>query len=136
MSRTVAAFLQAAPVQYQEYLTVRSRAKDAGLLDETHAAWTKLVDYLLDDDVDFEMEAEKLSQALNVPIASLRLDMETLEKAEAAVGAAYEYASAFVDGNQSDGDSSVVQGFGRSEEHTSELQSIMRISYAAFCLQN
>src|SRR3989344_9180238 len=34
MSRTVAAFLQAAPVQYQEYLTVRSRAKDAGLLDE------------------------------------------------------------------------------------------------------
>src|SRR3546814_3974826 len=25
---------------------------------------------------------------------------------------------------------------GRSEEHTSELQSIMRISYAVFCLQN
>src|SRR3546814_8354337 len=24
---------------------------------------------------------------------------------------------------------------GRSEEHTSELQSLMRISYAAFCLQ-
>src|SRR3546814_4377435 len=24
----------------------------------------------------------------------------------------------------------------RSEEHTSELQSLMRISYAAFCLQN
>src|SRR3546814_5485467 len=27
----------------------------------------------------------------------------------------------------------VVQG-GRSEEHTSELQSLMRISYAVFCL--
>src|SRR3546814_8232069 len=26
--------------------------------------------------------------------------------------------------------------FGRSEEHTSELQSLMRISYAVFCLQN
>src|SRR3546814_3156588 len=26
-------------------------------------------------------------------------------------------------------------GYNRSEEHTSELQSIMRISYAVFCLQ-
>src|SRR3546814_3619891 len=26
------------------------------------------------------------------------------------------------------------RGFGRSEEHTSELQSLMRISYAVFCL--
>src|SRR3546814_4200480 len=25
--------------------------------------------------------------------------------------------------------------YGRSEEHTSELQSLMRISYAVFCLQ-
>src|SRR3546814_10087950 len=28
----------------------------------------------------------------------------------------------------------VVRGVNRSEEHTSELQSLMRISYAAFCL--
>src|SRR3546814_6914761 len=28
-----------------------------------------------------------------------------------------------------------VSGEGRSEEHTSEIQSIMRISYAVFCLQ-
>src|SRR3546814_1375546 len=28
-----------------------------------------------------------------------------------------------------------VAGFGRSEEHTSELQSLMRISYAVFCLK-
>src|SRR3546814_9188290 len=27
------------------------------------------------------------------------------------------------------------EGLGRSEEHTSELQSLMRISYAVFCLQ-
>src|SRR3546814_9781669 len=27
------------------------------------------------------------------------------------------------------------RGRGRSEEHTSELQSLMRISYAVFCLQ-
>src|SRR3546814_2708189 len=29
----------------------------------------------------------------------------------------------------------VVQEAGRSEEHTSELQSLMRISYAVFCLK-
>src|SRR3546814_9496262 len=45
-------------------------------------------------------------------------------------------------GNGSDGrflrvDASPVSGLivGRSEEHTSELQSLMRISYAVFCLK-
>src|SRR3546814_4963103 len=28
-----------------------------------------------------------------------------------------------------------VEGYKRSEEHTSELQSLMRISYAVFCLK-
>src|SRR3546814_10184582 len=28
-----------------------------------------------------------------------------------------------------------MRGIGRSEEHTSELQSLMRISYAVFCLK-
>src|SRR3546814_6524852 len=32
------------------------------------------------------------------------------------------------------GDGAAVKG-GRSEEHTSELQSLMRISYAVFCLK-
>src|SRR3546814_8133376 len=30
----------------------------------------------------------------------------------------------------------VTKRGGRSEEHTSELQSLMRISYAVFCLKN
>src|SRR3546814_5765762 len=30
---------------------------------------------------------------------------------------------------------STTQASGRSEEHTSELQSLMRISYAVFCLK-
>src|SRR3546814_1272602 len=30
---------------------------------------------------------------------------------------------------------SIAAVFGRSEEHTSELQSLMRISYAVFCLK-
>src|SRR3546814_5854550 len=29
----------------------------------------------------------------------------------------------------------ILQRFGGSEEHTSELQSLMRISYAVFCLK-
>src|SRR3546814_5995749 len=29
----------------------------------------------------------------------------------------------------------IAEGDGRSEEHTSELQSLMRISYAVFCLK-
>src|SRR3546814_8774935 len=29
----------------------------------------------------------------------------------------------------------ILSGAGRSEEHTSELQSLMRISYAVFCLK-
>src|SRR3546814_6806770 len=33
------------------------------------------------------------------------------------------------------GEMQVVLGSGRSEEHTSELQSLMRISYAVFCLK-
>src|SRR3546814_9774767 len=49
----------------------------------------------------------------------------------------------FIGGDQIDraepltlGDQSVVRSrFGRSEEHTSELQSLMRISYAVFCLK-
>src|SRR3546814_2152088 len=33
------------------------------------------------------------------------------------------------------GSGGIAHYFGRSEEHTSELQSLMRISYAVFCLK-
>src|SRR3546814_10720655 len=33
-------------------------------------------------------------------------------------------------------DEAAIRAFLRSEEHTSELQSLMRISYAVFCLKN
>src|SRR3546814_1666058 len=36
---------------------------------------------------------------------------------------------------QGDGGTVERQGIARSEEHTSELQSLMRISYAVFCLK-
>ncbi|WP_400766990.1 hypothetical protein [Methylosinus sporium] len=112
MSRTVTALLQAAPVQYQEYQTVRTRAENAGLLDEADQVWERLADYLLADEISFTGEAEKLAYTLMVPISPLRLALDTLEKAELAVDAAYKYARAFVASNQSDGDLSVVRSFG------------------------
>src|SRR3546814_9547803 len=36
---------------------------------------------------------------------------------------------------EADGPVRVVREFSRSEEHTSELQSLMRTSYAVFCLK-
>src|SRR3546814_2956629 len=37
--------------------------------------------------------------------------------------------------NLEDVEADAPHAFGRSEEHTSELQSLMRISYAVFCLK-
>src|SRR3546814_10182603 len=37
--------------------------------------------------------------------------------------------------NDAVSDAAAVGGYRRSEEHTSELQSLMRISYAVFCLK-
>src|SRR3546814_3068192 len=48
------------------------------------------------------------------------------------------YRMLYTQGGLKAGDSVLVQGAGggvRSEEHTSELQSLMRISYAVFCLK-
>src|SRR3546814_8995455 len=39
------------------------------------------------------------------------------------------------DGHDRDGEQATQAGRVRSEEHTSELQSLMRISYAVFCLK-
>src|SRR3546814_6743976 len=41
----------------------------------------------------------------------------------------------FLDEHQWDQSSYAAHQKGRSEEHTSELQSLMRISYAVFCLK-
>src|SRR3546814_3747631 len=56
----------------------------------------------------------------------------------AVVAAVEGPGAAVVDIEISEGDPSVsryVASCGRSEEHTSELQSLMRISYAVFCLK-
>src|SRR3546814_8935964 len=48
-----------------------------------------------------------------------------------AIGA--EFVAAFLHGQEGGG--ALDAGAFRSEEHTSELQSLMRISYAVFCLK-
>src|SRR3546814_9578043 len=64
---------------------------------------------------------------------------ETADAGEAAVDALVQRAraamQAFEDADQARVDEAVTALAWRSEEHTSELQSLMRISYAVFCLK-
>src|SRR3546814_3803826 len=48
---------------------------------------------------------------------------------------AYEEAGATLDALKAAGLATAILSNGRPEEHTSELQSLMRISYALFCLK-
>src|SRR3546814_6301594 len=58
------------------------------------------------------------------------VDREALAKMRASWGIPLEQARAWAEGAEGE------QAFQtRSEEHTSELQSLMRISYAVFCLK-
>src|SRR3546814_5835165 len=50
-------------------------------------------------------------------------------------GIALQRGFAIESAERASGDTRWEQPWGRSEEHTSELQSLMRISYAVFCLK-
>src|SRR3546814_9412370 len=52
-----------------------------------------------------------------------------------AVGDPADTIATYADQKQCDAIVMGTRGLGRSEEHTSELQSLMRISYAVFCLK-
>src|SRR3546814_10220965 len=60
----------------------------------------------------------------------------SLETDERLNGAVNGYARRAVVGAINDYGGTVVTLVSRSEEHTSELQSLMRSSYAVFCLKN
>src|SRR3546814_5865038 len=59
-------------------------------------------------------------------------DGSVFEGATAAVGGPHAEAAALAAARAAGADTT---GATRSEEHTSELQSLMRISYAVFCLK-
>src|SRR3546814_1774098 len=65
-------------------------------------------------------------QRAAVPQAEDSVDAGVANSTQAA--AADETVTVYFDAN-------VAPGLARSEEHTSELQSLMRISYAVFCLK-
>src|SRR3546814_7981524 len=62
---------------------------------------------------------------------------EVLKKIRAALDERYDDRMLLAEANQWPEDTATYFGEGdeRSEEHTSELQSLMRISYAVFCLK-
>src|SRR3546814_1690490 len=72
------------------------------------------------------------------PFAESGLDLTRLESREIRNSVVTDYYF-FVDfaGHAADPKvRAVLETIRRSEEHTSELQSLMRISYAVFCLKN
>src|SRR3546814_2403832 len=74
--------------------------------------------------VKIELEVDTLAQlevALSLGVDVVLLDNMSLDDLRRAVDMARGRA--------------ITEASGRSEEHTSELQSLMRISYAVFCLK-
>src|SRR3546814_7500972 len=87
-------------------------------------------------------DAEILGQHLHVAqrVVALGLGVPGRVRVVDAVhlGALQQQVAAHLRGAQGGrrvGGEEGVAGAGRSEEHTSELQSLMRISYAVFCLK-
>src|SRR3546814_4910403 len=77
---------------------------------------------------DLQLYAERDQEAQRRELAMASTGLE--------VGAAPAQSITLEDGTPAPGaELPSVQGIDRSEEHTSELQSLMRISYAVFCLK-
>src|SRR3546814_5864303 len=74
------------------------------------------------DDTDIERSKEEYVDGIRADLAWLGLDIDGEER-QSARFALYE------------AEFEKLKAAGRSEEHSSELQSLMRISYAVFCLK-
>src|SRR3546814_4815516 len=108
-------------------------SSDLGLLEGLEAEVDLAVDVLF--------PAERLARVLRAfaneyPTVSLRLNVEALGAVVAMVldGKAVAGISGPLAADVEEIER-MSAGSARSEEHTSELQSLMRISYAVFCLQ-
>src|SRR3546814_4288696 len=63
-------------------------------------------------------------------------DAEALETAHRISAVAFDKTGTLTEGKPSLVAAVAAPGVNRSEEHTSELQSLMRLSYAVSCLKN
>src|SRR3546814_11231365 len=77
-----------------------------------------------------------LGHAHDIVVRHGALGTQVGEGQQAAVAALHHLATGLGQGYEAVGADVVgdLEAFTRSEEHTSELQSLMRISYAVFCL--
>src|SRR3546814_1157304 len=85
----------------------------------------------------FRSSAGNERQVTNVAAGTQDTDAVNLEQLQEVAKTAYNTDYFFKASDDPDTDSvgAYVEGASRSEEHTSELQSLMRISYAVFCLK-
>src|SRR3546814_5043176 len=88
----------------------------------------------INEDVNEEWESDKTRHAVDGLIRR-RLDKPYIRKGGKLVEANWEDAFGEIASVARNAGNSVAAVAGRSEEHTSELQSLMRISYAGFCLK-
>src|SRR3546814_4269647 len=110
--------------------------------DKTAEYREKLIELAVEQD-DAAMEAYLEGELPDVPTLKALIRKGTLAQAFVPVlcGSSFKnkgvqaLLDAVVDYLPSPLDIPAVEGINRSEEHTSELQSLMRISYAVFCLK-
>src|SRR3546814_3486568 len=88
----------------------------------------------------YQFSLEQLSQRTGLTKSYLsKLERGVSEPSISTVlklAQAYEIGVSQLIGTGEGGESEAISVVRRSEEHTSELQSLMRISYAVFCLKN
>src|SRR3546814_9962348 len=125
----------------------RQRAHDVGLHEGARAV-DRAVDVALGGEVDHRVGPVLGQQAVDqVAVADVALDenmrrvvlqrRKRIEVARVREGVEVDHADAAGDRLEHEiaADEAGSAGYKRSEEHTSELQSLMRISYAVFCLK-
>src|SRR3546814_7739629 len=95
----------------------------------------RLLSSRADDDAFPDMLVIERRLALAQLLDTLGIEAAAPEQRRAFEIGAAECFSPFVLRQPAFVDANVEAARGRSEEHTSELQSLMRISYAVFCLK-
>src|SRR3546814_8930442 len=100
------------------------------------ASWAGVREKLVNGDLDFAHALYGMIYGMHLGIAGARQDMAVLMGLNQN-GQGITLSNQLREAGVTDGESlqRKIAADPRSEEHTSELQSLMRISYAVFCLK-